>query len=453
MWHDKGGMRSKKLLVTALVIANARFTNGSRYIGTTRKHPSLSVDKILLTSIRGGSSTNDDDDVPQTPPPPAQEQTESEDTTIIKEESSDEDIEEVNSLESGEEVVSSNASSKEVEIEESTTVTGVDNEVSSSTTNPPSEIIPKKTKSFPLSASAIERTGGAIIALIALSTILSIFGSNGIIGLCLLSQLAMFKEVYSVVGVTNTSKFQKWLCFATIQCFTSLHALSVTNHPLITCIFPSSTSIQWLGYSLAIITLLSSVLSMEFSAQKHPQRPSSDIFKSHLGDLVSTIFMLLFLLGQSTFWICTLNLTNDSANANYGLQCILHSVILVIINDTMAYICGKTFGKTPLLPNLSPNKTIEGFIGAAFFTILSSAYLWNVIIGDTTTTKSTSVILALFASFIAPFGGFLASAVKRSFGAKDFGTLIPGHGGVMDRLDCHLIMAPFTYMYLKKLQP
>ena len=117
----------------------------------------------------------------------------------------------------------------------------------------------------------------------------------------------------------------------------------------------------------------------------------------------------------------------------------------------MAYVCGKAVGKTPLLPNLSPNKTLEGFIGAAFFTIVSSPFLWNAIVSNS--GESKPMVLALFASFVAPFGGFLASAVKRSFGKKDYGSLIPGHGGVMDRLDCHLIMAPFTYLYLSKLQP
>ena len=57
--------------------------------------------------------------------------------------------------------------------------------------------------------------------------------------------------------------------------------------------------------------------------------------------------------------------------------------------------------------------------------------------------------MALYISLVSPFGGFLASAVKRAHGAKDFGALIPGHGGVVDRFDCQVVTAPFVYLYLK----
>ena len=60
-----------------------------------------------------------------------------------------------------------------------------------------------------------------------------------------------------------------------------------------------------------------------------------------------------------------------------------------------------------------------------------------------------ALVLGLYTSLISPFGGFLASAVKRAHGAKDFGTLIPGHGGVVDRFDCQVVTAPFVFLYLK----
>jgi len=63
--------------------------------------------------------------------------------------------------------------------------------------------------------------------------------------------------------------------------------------------------------------------------------------------------------------------------------------------------------------------------------------------------KKDAYVIALYVSMISPFGGFLASAVKRAYGAKDFGSFIPGHGGAIDRLDCQIITAPFVYLYLK----
>mmetsp|Transcript_53257 Transcript_53257/g.53683 ORF Transcript_53257/g.53683 Transcript_53257/m.53683 type:complete len:118 (-) Transcript_53257:362-715(-) len=113
----------------------------------------------------------------------------------------------------------------------------------------------------------------------------------------------------------------------------------------------------------------------------------------------------------------------------------------------MAYVFGCLFGKHPLLPRLSPKKTWEGFTGAFLATVLAAIPLWNQwSLGN---NAKDALYIAAFVSIVAPFGGFLASAVKRAHGAKDFGDLIPGHGGLCDRLDCHVITAPFIYMYLK----
>lgn len=113
---------------------------------------------------------------------------------------------------------------------------------------------------------------------------------------------------------------------------------------------------------------------------------------------------------------------------------------LVIINDTMAYLFGITLGRTKLLPVISPGKTWEGFLGATISTMLA-AYLGIP-------SKQDAVVLALAVSMVGPFGGFLASMIKRAYAQSDFGSLFPGHGGFVDRLDCQLILAPIVYLYL-----
>ncbi|KAG6512955.1 hypothetical protein ZIOFF_031094 [Zingiber officinale] len=159
---------------------------------------------------------------------------------------------------------------------------------------------------------------------------------------------------------------------------------------------------------------------------------------------------------------------------------------LIAINDVAAYFFGFFFGRTPLI-KLSPKKTWEGFIGASFATIIS-AFVLADILGrfrwltcprkDLSTGwlhcdpglpfkpesyplpgwfpwKEWSVMpiqwhalaLGLFASIIAPFGGFFASGLKRAFKIKDFGDSIPGHGGFTDRMDCQMMMAVFAYIY------
>jgi CDP-diglyceride synthetase len=106
----------------------------------------------------------------------------------------------------------------------------------------------------------------------------------------------------------------------------------------------------------------------------------------------------------------------------------------------MAYFFGITLGKHPLLATISPKKTWEGFIGAAFST-MAVAYFW---LPD----RQDALILSVFASLVGPFGGFLASVIKRAYEQKDFGSIFPGHGGFVDRLDCQLVLAPFVYLYL-----
>jgi len=155
-----------------------------------------------------------------------------------------------------------------------------------------------------------------------------------------------------------------------------------------------------------------------------------------------SLIQQLILVGQSSFWIATLQ--------QYGLTWILYPALLVIVNDTMAYVFGMLMGKHPLLPIISPKKTWEGFIGATVSTLGVSYPLLQKM--TTTASDNDTLMHAMaigtFVSLVSPFGGFLASIVKRAHGKKDFAAWIPGHGGVVDRLDCQVITAPFVYYYL-----
>jgi phosphatidate cytidylyltransferase len=124
----------------------------------------------------------------------------------------------------------------------------------------------------------------------------------------------------------------------------------------------------------------------------------------------------------------------------WGMKWVALPAALVIINDTMAFFFGIAFGKHKLLPVISPSKTWEGFLGAALSTVLAAYYLFE--------SKQDAIFLSLVVSFIGPFGGFLGSMIKRAYAQKDFGSLFPGHGGFVDRLDCQLILAPIVFLYL-----
>mmetsp|Transcript_14282 Transcript_14282/g.23641 ORF Transcript_14282/g.23641 Transcript_14282/m.23641 type:complete len:414 (+) Transcript_14282:56-1297(+) len=214
------------------------------------------------------------------------------------------------------------------------------------------------------------------------------------------------------------------------------------------------------------------------------------LIRFQISQLVWTLVTVALVVLQTKFMAqCTLQ----------GIFWFFFPMAAVGANDVFAYICGMTCGKkfiqAPFL-SISPKKTWEGFIGAAFFTCLFSFY-FPLLLADSpwftcpvekltfiplpisdVTCSPHSIFLpheymipdhfggaevhsvelrpiqlhglayGLFASLVAPFGGFLASAIKRGYDIKDFDKIIPGHGGMMDRMDCQLIIHLFTYIHL-----
>lgn len=133
----------------------------------------------------------------------------------------------------------------------------------------------------------------------------------------------------------------------------------------------------------------------------------------------------------------------------YGKLLIWLAFIAAFGCDTGAYFVGVTCGKHKLIPTLSPKKTIEGSIGGiATATILALLYGWWI--QSNFEIEDVNILLlcgltGFFGSFLAQIGDLAASAMKRYTGIKDFGNLIPGHGGVLDRFDSVILTAPVVY--------
>ncbi|KAL8129773.1 LOW QUALITY PROTEIN: hypothetical protein V2J09_018928 [Rumex salicifolius] len=205
------------------------------------------------------------------------------------------------------------------------------------------------------------------------------------------------------------------------------------------------------------------------------------MYKYQFGQYAWTHMILIVVFTQSSFTV---------ANIFEGIFWFLLPASLIVINDIAAYLCGFFFGRTPLI-KLSPKKTWEGFIGASVVTMISAFMLANFMgrfqwftcprkdlstgwlycdpgplfkpelyslqgwVPEWFPWKEMAILpaqwhalcLGLFASIIAPFGGFFASGFKRAFKVKDFGDSIPGHGGITDRMDCQMVMAVFAYIY------
>lgn len=121
------------------------------------------------------------------------------------------------------------------------------------------------------------------------------------------------------------------------------------------------------------------------------------------------------------------------------------SFFLVWATDTGAYLIGRAFGKHPLSPRVSPNKTVEGSLGGLLTAVLVAVLYWNYIGGA---SLAYFLGLALVAGVAAQLGDLFESALKRSAGVKDSGKLIPGHGGVLDRFDSFVFAIPVVYYSL-----
>ena len=226
-------------------------------------------------------------------------------------------------------------------------------------------------------------------------------------------------------------------------------------------------------------------------------------FRYQFAQYAWTIMAVVFVVTQTSYCV---------ASILQGLIWFVLPVLLVVANDCLAYFSGFFFGRTPLL-TISPKKTWEGFIGGGILTIalavplsrLFSRHLWmvcprtNFTLGplncepaSTFVFKEVQVqdllptlaadmlrqgagwvgqaplaarilsgwvwtapmdlhamVLAVFASLCAPFAGFFASGFKRALKIKDFGDTIPGHGGVVDRMDCQCLMSIFAFLYFR----
>ena len=116
-------------------------------------------------------------------------------------------------------------------------------------------------------------------------------------------------------------------------------------------------------------------------------------------------------------------------------------VFVVQISDVLQYVWGKTCGKHPVAPHVSPNKTIEGFVGGVLTATACGAALWWI----TPFNPWQAAGMALLITLMGFFGGLVMSAIKRDRGVKDYGALIPGHGGMMDRIDSLCFAAPVFF--------
>jgi len=252
---------------------------------------------------------------------------------------------------------------------------------------------------------------GAVVAVIMVSALF--IGDWYLYLLCLGISLAGIYELYKVVGIQNN--IMGFLGYLTTILYYICVKQNIENFDMLILVFAF----------MAIMT----VYVMTF-----PQYNTSQMMTAFVGIVYISLFIS---------YIYKIRLLND------GIYVIWLVFVTSWINDTFAYFTGVLFGKHKMVPKLSPKKTWEGAVGGIFVsTVVGFAYGYLV-----SGRMSEMLLHPVYTFGIATFAGAIlsiigdlaASAIKRNYGIKDYGSLIPGHGGILDRFDSVLFTAPAVY--------
>lgn len=182
---------------------------------------------------------------------------------------------------------------------------------------------------------------------------------------------------------------------------------------------------EFLGLSLIAIA--------SFTLFKYPKELYYDNGKL-IFTAVYAILTFCFALGLPSF--------NFSLEQPFGWE-VFMLFVLIWSSDSFAYFAGRMFGKHKMAPTISPKKTWEGFAGGVICTLILGYFIEQKM----PEMRGNWMVVGFLVSVFAPLGDLVESQLKRTFGVKDSGNIMPGHGGVLDRLDSFIICAPVVYLY------
>jgi phosphatidate cytidylyltransferase len=190
------------------------------------------------------------------------------------------------------------------------------------------------------------------------------------------------------------------------------------------------------GSEAMVVALALTVFAMML--WRSPENP-----KGYVRDVTAATFAALYLPFLAGFAVLLLR-PDDGANR------VVVFIVLTVLSDVGGYVAGVLFGKHPMAPTVSPKKSWEGFAGSALFCAAGGAVLLPTLLDG---EIWQGVVCGLAVMVTATLGDLGESMIKRDLGIKDMGSLLPGHGGIMDRLDSLLPAAPVTFLLLSWLVP
>jgi len=201
--------------------------------------------------------------------------------------------------------------------------------------------------------------------------------------------------------------------------------------------FEIHINLQQLDLVLLVIALVVSVKCILFLFYDNIQK-------------VSISSKYLYLLGYIILPFIFITKISFGVN-DYNPKIIIGLFILVWTNDTFAYIVGKSIGKNKLFEKISPKKTIEGFFGGIIFAVLAGFLISKYYIRPNPEFSQKSILIwisiAVIVGVMGTIGDLIESKFKRIAGVKDSGNIMPGHGGILDRLDSVIFVAPIIFLF------
>ena len=275
-------------------------------------------------------------------------------------------------------------------------------------------------------------TSGLLFILIFVTALLNNYAT---VVLLFVFGLLALKEFNRLISTKN---------FASYLVFTLLYVVFVLWK-----FFPNTFSwFEELSQILHVLTIFVLLFLMRdlFSKKSLPTLLSNRFINSTFYISSSFVFMFLIAFYYEPF----------------NSKLLLSSFVLVWINDSFAYLIGSRFGKQKLFASISPKKTVEGFLGGLFFTMLASVFVasfliplldlyWHNTNGSSSTNFEFSswLIISVIICVCGTIGDLIESKYKREACVKDSGIIMPGHGGILDRLDSIIFAAPFIYLFVR----
>ncbi len=278
---------------------------------------------------------------------------------------------------------------------------------------------------------------GAIYIVLLLASILfsteSFFILFGIFLLIAISEFCNLTQVNKVLPLIAA-----FLVYTTITLISHYNTLTTTtiNDYLGTNI-EITINIEQLNIILLATTLIVSVKCILFLFYDSVQK-------------ISTSSKYLYLFGYITLPFVFITKISFGIK-DYNPKIIIGLFLLIWTNDTFAYIVGKSIGKHKLLERISPKKTIEGFLGGIIFAIFAGYLISKYYISPKPEFSQQSILIwtsiATIVGIFGTIGDLIESKFKRIAGVKDSGNIMPGHGGVLDRLDSVIFVAPIIFLF------